>query len=413
MPRPRLLPRSTVSSTTAFLFLLAGCSPSGPGIAEDGTLNAVPTSSSSPTEPLTETASPEDARVFRIVDEPDTGCVATTSAPRVRLQTDGLLLTSLERVGERRIARDLGGRGGIVFGPGGTAPTVLELGDDGRITGSESGIVAAGLDADGHVVLRRYDPAGGALGAPSDLGGAALGRPFAVGRADATSLVVWAPRAGGVRARLVGPDGRDRDVVLEEGADFTDFSVAIARSSAADGSAFLVLWSLRRVALDAHRVYAALVGDKGIVGLPRVVLANDRPVSLVRAVAHAGGAIVLANLEHAPLVLSLDPLGRLSGPAHRFEGTLDANLGGAHDLTAVAGDAAFLADHASGSHVFRRLDLTGSPRDGWICLDAPQPDEFQLGGIVADEAGYSVVVAAPGGATDLLQLDATGRASGR
>lgn len=350
---------------------------------------------------------------FTITPHADPGCVATTSAVAKELATPpGLRLTDLETAGARRVARDLAGRGFILVDADGSAPSSapIPVGTETRAAATETGVVAAGLGASSNVLVQRFDLAGAALGASQDLGSAKLGRPVGVGRAGDKSLVVWATPDDSLRARVLGPSGAlATEISLESGAPFGDLSIAIAPSRANDGSHFLVVWALYRVALGAHRVYAALVNEQGVVGLPRVVFGSDVAVRLVGAVSSADGTMLLTNLDGEPMVVPLDALGRLAGAAHLLAGARDVTVGGGHGLARNGAEIAVVADHASGASAFRRLDPLGQPKEGWICLDVPRPAEFQLGGITSDGSGYAVVIAVPGGKTSLLRVDSTGR----
>ena len=353
---------------------------------------------------------------FTLTRDPDPGCVATTAAsPRELATAPGaaLALTDLQAVGPRRLARDLAGRGFVLFAADGSAPSAapISVGTDSRAAASASGIVAAGLSASSSVLVQLFDLAGASLGAAQDLGPARLGRPIGVGRSGDAAIVTWAGADDSVRARLVGPTGTlGKELSLESGAPFGDLSFAIAPSSARDGSDFLVLWSLFRVALGAHRVYAALVNAKGVVGLPRVVFGSDVPVRLVSAVSGADGATLLANLDGEPMLVPLDVLGRVTGTAHLLLGARDVTTGGGQGL-ARNGDeiAVVVALNRGGSSAFRRLDGAGQPKDGWICLGTPRPGDLQLGGITNEGSGYAVVTAGPEGKNLLLRVDATGR----
>jgi hypothetical protein len=271
-------------------------------------------------------------------------------------------------------------------------------------------VLAAGLGASSTVLVRRYDFGGAPLGDATDLGPAKLGRPVAVGASGEKAIVVWATPDDGIRSRIFAAGGASAPVAsLEEGAAFGDLAVAIAPSNAKDGSSFTVVWSLYRVALDAYRVYAARVSDQGVVGLPQVVFGSALPIRVVGVVGHAGGMALLANRDGEPMVVPLDVLGRPTGPAHLFAGAREVGLGGGQGLAVNGAELAIVAAHRNGGPALRRLDLSGAPKEGWICLDSPRPDELHTAGITADGAGYAAVIAAPGGKASLLRVDATGR----
>ena len=109
--------------------------------------------------------------------------------------------------------------------------------------------------------------------------------------------------------------------------------------------------------------------------------------------------------------MPLDVLGRPTGSAHVLLGAREPGLGGGHGLARNGGELALVAGHASGAVALRRITRDGAPLGGWICLETPQPDELQLGGITADGPGFAVVIAGTGGKTSLLRVDVTGRSA--
>jgi hypothetical protein len=375
-----------------------------------------PWSSSSSSSPGTLDMPTSAPASLQVIEEADTDCIATTRAPRTHLAIDNdLSLTSLDRLDDDSfVGRDVGDRGVAVIRDSSRAANMITLGVESVRT---SAIRMVALSAERDVLSRNL----ATNEEVENLGKAAAGRPLSVARSGSSdSIVVWAPESGGLRAK-VGSD--DAELTLEEGGGGTNFaslSIAIAPSpsQAKDGSKFLVMWSLYRTALLSHRAYAALVGPAGIVGLTRPLFSSEQPVTFVRAVSKPNqGALLLANREGEPIAIPIDALGQLAGPAHLLKGSFDATLGGGHDLATLENDdAAIVAKHATLGHVFRRVDLkTGTPHEGWICLDA-QPivaDQFFLGGITTAAArnsnGYTILVASANGGSDLINVDSTGR----
>lgn len=144
-------------------------------------------------------------------------------------------------------------------------------------------------------------------------------------------------------------------------------------------SEVLVMWSLRRIALT------------GLATRP-------------------GGATLLANRDGEPLVVPLDVLGRASAPAHLFKGARGPTFGGGQGIVLTGDRIAIVAAHGSGAHAMRILGADGKPEAGWVCLDAPSPDELHLASVVATGAGFTALVATASGSA-VLALDATGMKS--
>lgn len=349
------------------------------------------------------------ARAFELVDEPDTPCARSRALARPFAVTPPPTgeLWRLGVAGARRVAEATDESSFVVFDRDGAAPSSpIRVGVTTRVVrGGGDDVLAVGVDEAGSVTLRRHTPSGTATGADVALGVAPFASPFAA-RDGARTLVVFGDSPV-VTARLVEGDVAGEPVALEREAAFSNLTAGIAPSRANDGSAFLVVWALYREPLLEWRSYAALVGPRGVVGLPRVLYGAGAPLRVVGLEATAEGAALLLSVDSEPVVVRLDALGRPTAPAHRLLGARDPRLGGGHGL-AVRGDAlGVVARHASGAHAFRRLALDGAPVGGWVCLDDVAPDEAHAGGLVADDAGWSLLVARPGGAA-LLRTSVDG-----
>lgn len=352
--------------------------------------------------------------LFTLVDEPDTGCVATTTAPALPVYPAGTMLSlfDLQVAGSRRVATGAFGHGFVAFDADGSNASASPFApeSEGRAAASSTNVLTAGYDG-GNVVARRFDLSGQPLGAAEVLGAGRRPARVAVARSGEAGIVVW-PSADSltVRARLFDDAGKSEgEVVLETGAAFSDFSAVALPSQVGDGSKWLVVWALERELLGAHRVYAALVNGKGMLGLPKIVLASDARVEIAGAVATPSGALLLVGLDGMPVLAPLDPIGQLAGPAHRLVGAGTDQLARTRGLARNGNEAVVIGWHESGPHALRRVDLTGKPLEGWVCLDALGPNDFHVASIAADGAGYAAVMAKPEDATVLVRLDATGK----
>ncbi len=256
------------------------------------------------------------------------------------------------------------------------------------------------------MLAQTFDVFGSPVTTPFTLGASKLGRPIGVGRNAEKSIAVWATPDDTITARVVGPSGVPAEEIrLESGASFGDLSIVIAPSHANDGSDFLVFWSVHRVALGAHRVYAGLVGEHGLVGLTRTVLRSDVPVRLVQAVASAEGTLLLVNRDGEPMVLPLDTLGRLVGAAHLFEGARDDKRGGAQGLAQVGDEAVVIANHESGATALRRFDRSGSSTGAWLCLPSANDEQLRVATIANEAGGYTVLLPGESGRPALTRTD--------
>lgn len=359
--------------------------------------------------PLPDALSPVDDEV-RLEEVPASPCVATTSARARPITTGGRYLTDLDVVGGHFVARSVTGDGLLLFDRSGASPRTVTLGTDTRGAASVSGLLVAGVDpATSILSAQAMSETGEALGPAQPLGPLRPGRPFAVARSGAQGLAVWAAPSFDVRARVLDDRGHAGPVVLlESGADFDDLSVVAAGStSASDTGEFLVVWALRRVALSGYRVYAARIGQGGLVGKSRLVLASEVRIALTRLVSFADGEVLLANRDGEPLVVPLDLVGRPRDLATLYRGARDATIGGGQGLSHDAGGLGLIVAHESGAHALRVLGRDGRAESGWVCLDAPDPDGFHLGSIASDIGGWTVLLAAPGG-TGLLEVDRSG-----
>ncbi len=353
----------------------------------------------------------EESVPFTVVSDPDVACVTTAAAPiPVLREKYGARMKTLDALGDRRVAAGFNGEGFVTFGADGSSPSAAPtpVGADGRAAGGATGVFAVGIEG-GNVVFRRFDANGAPASLPEALGPTFQGRDAFVAASGAKAVVVWQSPEPAVHARVFDGTKLGPDLVLEQGESFDDFSVAVAPSRANDGSDFLVLWALRRERLFAHRVYAQLVSGAQKLGLPRIVLGSTEPVVIRGATTRgATGAALLFDVKGEPHVAPLSALGGLTGAAHKLEGSKDELVGGGQGIAAQGDSLGVLVRHASGYHAFRALDAQAAPRGPWVCLDAPAPDELHIGGIIADGAGFTSMIATPNGGTAIVRTDAAG-----
>lgn len=348
---------------------------------------------------------------FTVVNDTDTPCETTMAAPTALYRPPFPVdLAGLERAGIRRLAQDPLGDGFVLFDADGTSarPEPIRLGNAGRAAASDEGVVAAAFDDASNVLVRAYDLTGVPLGPSSTLGTGMESQRLWIGRAQRKTIVLWQPDATHISTRLLMDDQVvDAAFDLENGANeaFDNLSVVTAASTVGDGSEFLVVWALRRSVLLAYRVYAVLVNARGFVGLTRIVLGTETPIRMIRAVPHSEGVSVLAEFGGEPLVIPLDPLGRLVAETHKFEGTR-----GSIDLAGGEGELGLVASRkASGNHAFRRLGTDGKSLGPWVCLDPTSHLSAFGASITVDGAGYAIILRSQGGGTDLLRVDRTGQ----
>lgn len=397
------------------LLVLAACSDADPAASTAPSVGAGDASAPPDAGALNDAGEPigEPVVPFSIVDEPAAACDATTTAASAALALPaGLILTDLGTAGSRRVARDVSGKGVVLFDADGSAPvaSALTVGDENRAAAGDSDVLVAGVTADLSVVVRRFDLTGAPLGEALTLGKTKIGRTVGIARTGATSIVTWVTPDDAVVARVL--DGADLGalVTLESGAASGDVTFAPVVLADGESPLFGVYYALQRVALNEYRVYSGRVGKTGQLGLTRVVFGAPETTRLVGATRRGSGVALLANIDGAPTVVPLDPAGRPVGAAHRFAGARDVTVGGGLGLAVQGEELGLLAAHESGAHALRRLDAKGAPVDGWVCLDAPG-DDAQIGGLLAEPGGgWAAVLAAPGDTSKLVRVDGTGRA---
>lgn len=403
--------RATAILSVSILF---GCSSSPtnetPATAIDAGANDATTTADGP-EPLPPPAA------FSIEEEAESPCMATTTAPARPVTTDGTVLADLQRAGDRLVAHKIAGGGFVTFDADGSNAKEGSITSSGnRVAASASGIVAAGVDEQSSMLLARaFDANASPVASPSPIGPVRAGRTFAVAagaRTPGSTIAVWVAPPSEIRARVLDAStSAGPSIRLEDGPDFDDLSIVAAPSpSPNDASEFLVVWSLRRIALSSYRVYAALVSGTSVVGLPRIVFGSDTRIALTGLTTRPGGATLLANRDGEPLVVPLDVLGRVASPARLFKGARDPSFGGGQGIAFSGDRVAIVAAHGSGAHAFRLLGTDAKPESAWVCLDAPSTDGFHLASVVATNAGFTALVATANGSA-VLTMDATGMKS--
>jgi len=348
-----------------------------------------------------------------IVTEANTSCAKTTATSReiYPARAKAIAYTAMVRVGARRFARGIGDEGFSFFDLDGAnssaSPRPFFVAS--RFAGAPSSLVGVALDETngGRVVAQRFDTQGADNGVPIEL---AKGRAYAVaiGRAaDQKSLAVWSTGID-VRVRALDAEGvPDKIFDLETDAAHDDFAAAVAASVAGNGSDFLVVWSLRRTLLGEWRSYSALANTKGVVGLPRKLFGAPFSAKLVNVVTNGSGYAALFNYDGAPLVVTLDGLGRLARPGHLFDGVKD-RFGAAFDIGARGGELAIVALRADRADAFRPLDGTGQALGPWVCLSDPDPTVTHSASLDCEGDACAVLYSGTGGAVQLVRTNRLG-----
>ena len=334
---------------------------------------------------------------FAIVDVPTTACVGLGAAP-VELYAAFAIpgLYRLTPVGARWAAGMGHNSGFVVFdGDGQNASAApVSLGDLDRIAGSSSGLSVATTVGEA-AQYGRYDAQAASVGSPATIATGTIW-DVEVGRAGDEAMVV-VNSAEGPKARPVSASGEPAALFdLEAGTLVDAFSVAV---TAADPSGFAITWSDRRVADSKYRTFIAFADASGMQGLVREVHTGTAWHRTVQVVATPSGYALLQELDGVPLVVSLDENGLVSGPAHRFVGTM-----GAWGIASNGTGLVVLVKRDDNREAFRALDLAGAPVGDWVCLNASSTANEHAGAIHADGNGFAVIFRATDDSEQLVKI---------
>jgi hypothetical protein len=172
----------------------------------------------------------------------------------------------------------------------------------------------------------------------------------------------------------------------------------------AASSAYVIAWSVN--VAGTTTLALAKATSAGLVGSVKTIASTTTQYQILRIVPTPAGYALLLGI-YAPsstFVVALDSTGAPSSVVHAF-----ANASFGFDLAAQGGELGLLAQRSTQEVEFRPLGDDGAPLGGWVCLDGPSTNAFELASVDGDgTADYAVVYRTPANDETLVRFDHLG-----
>ncbi len=365
------------------------------GTAQDAGADALPTEAGR-IDDASMSTKPSGAVV--IVDEPDAACTAHAGAERMLYAAAAApAFDRLGRVGARRIATSTHAGGFALFdADGANAGPVVVLAGSANVAASEGTSIGVAELAGTEIRYARCDPNGAQQGTTLALDTAMTGGML-IGGGGGESLVVWSG-GGRMHARGVSGSGAAAGATFDfaEGSVVTSFTGSVVRADAS----FAIAWSAPSEG-GLSRTFFMRATTMGPVGqaFELTGLGPEHEVVQLTKTSTGFAALVQQRSPSRVVVVLLDSVGLVDGPAHRLLGSTYAFA-----ISARGDELGILARRTGGEAQLRRLGPDGRARGASTCFEVV-PDGSFSAGLDADGTGYAVVRRTSLGAEVLTRVD--------
>jgi hypothetical protein len=349
-------------------------------------------------------------------DEPDVPCVASTATKTTLFAAaafggaGGPPARLLQTLGARRFAAGQNMRGFATFDADGANPQFFAstFGISPVAYTSEGTTIGGFIVNATDISYQRYDAQGAASGSPVTVSAQTGVTSVWVGTGGGGSLVVW-PDGNDLKAAGITAGGALAGAPWTLASNVSSSRVAItyasdkyviAYSYTSGGSTFAKLQFA-----DPTAPSGAPVNITSSTGT--IIVAAIAPTSTGFLLAFDGGGDDLVYL------VPLSAAGAVNGTARRLLGGDEpyalASRGTEVGLVTMSNDVKVGNTEGPRKPLFRAVDAVGKPLAPWVCLDNVIPSaQTQDMGVLADGAGYSVVLKTVGDDTALTRVDRLG-----
>jgi hypothetical protein len=350
-------------------------------------------------------------------DEPDVPCVSATAAKTILFPKSAFPTTGgpparlVQTLGARRFAAGPNMTGFATFDDVGTTPQFFaSTFGNAAVSYTSEGTTIGGFAADTtSLTYQRYDAQGVASGSPVTIASTAGVSGTWVGAGGGGSLVVW-PEGGDLKAAGVTAGGAAAGApwTLAAGASSPRVAVTYANNK------YVIAYSYTSGTSSFAKVQFA--DATGASGAPVNITSSATSTIIVTAITPTSSGFLLAfdgGGDDMVYLVPLDAAGAVNGTARRLLGGDEpyalASRGTEVGLVTMSNDVKVGNMEGPRKPLFRAVDAVGKPLAPWVCLDnvigATQTQDM---GVLADGAGYSIVMKTVGDDTALTRVDRLG-----